>query len=77
MSDVLIECEASPGVFSDEVVVQVAGREFLVPKDRVAQSNGTSTVKAQLVSSADGDWVVLPTEYRDVVNKGQVKVAKA
>lgn len=77
MSDVLIECEASPGMFSDEVVVQVGGREYVVPKDRVTQSAGAATVKVKLVTADDGEWIVLPTQYRDVVSKGQVKVAKA
>lgn len=75
--EVLVECESSPGMFSDEVVVQVAGREFLVPSDRVRKGKDGSVVRAKLVHAHDGEWVVLPTVYSDAVSRAQVHVVRA
>lgn len=75
VQEIFVECEVSPGMFSDEVVVQVAGREYFVPKDRVRPNGqGRGAVRAKLVKDGDGEWVVLPTEYAETLSKGQVKI---
>ncbi len=75
-SEVFVECEVSPGMFSDELVVQVAGREYFVPKDRVRSGgHGRSSVRAKLIKDNDGEWVVLPTEYGETVSKRLVKIS--
>jgi hypothetical protein len=75
VQEVFVECDVSPGMFSDELVVQVAGHEYLVPKERVrSNGSGGSAVRAKLVTDNDGEWVVLPTEYGETVSRKLVKV---
>jgi len=74
--EVFVECEVSEGVFSDEAVVRVADRSYVVPKGEVRAGTGSTKgrVRAKLVRSGGDEWVVLPTDYSESVYKSRVTI---
>lgn len=77
-TEVFVECGVSEGMFSDEAIVEVAERSFIVPKAEVRSGSDPrrGRVRAKLVKNDSGEWIVLPTEYSDSVSKSLAKIVK-
>lgn len=77
-TEVFIECGVSEGMFSDEAIVEIAERSFIVPKAEVRPGPDPQRgrVRARLVSNQGGEWVVLPTEYSDSISRSLARIVK-
>lgn len=75
-TEVLVECEVSQGMFSDEAIVEVADQAYVVPMSEVRMTPGSKrgTVRAKLVKNTNGEWVVLPTNYSDSIARSLTKL---
>ena len=76
-TEVLVECGVSEGMFSDEAVVEVAKRSFVVPASTVkVMGDKRGRVRARLVKSPDREWIVLPTVYSDSIPISSAVIVK-
>lgn len=74
--EVLVDCNVFEGMFSDEVVVELADASYIVPKQKIVDQTGDKgRVKATLLTRDDGEWVVLPTSYSDTIPSNKVKIS--
>lgn len=76
-TEVLVECGVSEGMFSDEAVVEVGKRSFVVPANTVRViGEKRGRVRARLIKSSDREWIVLPTVYSDSVPSSSAVIVK-
>lgn len=65
-----VECDVKQGMFSDEAVATVGRHVFIVPRNKVLGELGSRARLAVEMFERDNTvWVVVPTDYRDVVPK--------
>jgi hypothetical protein len=63
-----IVCRVYPGMFSDELVVQIAEQFFFVERSSVRNVQaGAGELQVQVVHVDGVDWAVLPTTMKDSV----------
>lgn len=73
MRSVKVRCSVFKGMFSDEAVIVVrrkggGDREFIVPKMKVSgEFGGPGEVRANEFEHNSSKWVVLPTDYNDML----------
>ncbi len=66
-----IPCEVYPGMFSDELVVEIDDRSFFVGRDAVRRHEGNrGEVLVTIVDANGGTWAVIPTTTRETVPLG-------
>ena len=65
-----IECDAKEGMFSDEAVAFIGGEPFVVPRRAIRGGIGqNSKLAVRSVKRGDQTFIVIPTEYTDVLPK--------
>lgn len=62
-----IPCGVSPGMFSDERVVEINDRTFFVNEKSVRSVEGRDEVEVTIVERDGQKWAVLPTSAREMV----------
>lgn len=66
-----ITCMVYPGMFSDELVVEINDRSFFVSRDAVRKRQGDRGEILVTVVEADGkEWAVVPTSTSETVPLG-------
>ena len=68
-----IECGVSPGMFSNEYVVEVSGRSYFVEEGSVRNVEGDrGELWVTIIERDDLKWAILPTTVRETVLIGDV-----
>lgn len=72
MSQRLLKCRVSGGMFSNERVIIVRRKgngsvEFFVPQESVQGEGEDGRVRVEVLVRPDSTWAVLPTTYRDSI----------
>ena len=77
-TDVFVECEVTEGMFSDEAVVELADRTFVVPKATIQSgaSDRRPRVRARLIKDGGKEWIVLPTVYSDSIPRTEATIVR-
>ena len=66
-----IPCRVYPGMFSDELVVEIGDRSFFVSCDAVRKHEGDRGEVLVTIVEVDGrKWAVVPTSTRETVPLG-------
>lgn len=62
-----IRCRVTPGMFSDERTIEIAGRSYFVDERwvRNVAADGAGEVEVTIVRDDGCEWVVLPTSDRE------------
>ena len=72
-----IECGVSPGMFSNEYVVEVSGRSYFVEENSVRNVEGDrGELWVTIIERDDRKWAILPTSAREMVLIGDASPMK-
>ena len=63
-----IPCRVYPGMFSDEVVVEINNHSFFVPKHEVKKENDDhGTIHVTIIEFRGKRWAVVPTNTMESI----------